>query len=181
MSPRSRRWRLARAPSTGPKTPRRMKSLARRAARLMDEELFNGAYYEQRVQWGPARHLVRRKDGGVTPDSNEMLRLQKAEGPKYQYGPGCLSDGVIGAWMARIYGVETPLNGENVRGTLRSIFAHNFKADLSDHACPSAPATRWVTNPACCFARGRAAPSRRCRSCTATRRGRASSTRSPRI
>ena len=38
-----------------------------------------------------------------------MQKLLKEEGPKYQYGNGCISDGVIGVWMARTYGIDTPL------------------------------------------------------------------------
>jgi len=71
--------------------------------------------------------------------SSEMQRLLKREGPKYQYGAGCLSDGVIGAWMARVYGIDTPLAPEKVRSTLQSIFTHNFKADLSQHANAQRP------------------------------------------
>ena len=68
-----------------------------------------------------------------------MQQLLKREGPKYQYGRGCLSDGVIGAWMARIYGIETPLAQKNVRSALHSIFTHNFKTDLSEHANAQRP------------------------------------------
>ena len=68
-----------------------------------------------------------------------MQRLLKREGPRYQYGSGCLSDGVIGAWMARTYGIETPLAQKNVRSTLQAIFKHNFKNDLSDHANAQRP------------------------------------------
>lgn len=32
--------------------------------------------------------------------SEEAREILDAEGPKYQYGHGCLSDGVIGSWMA---------------------------------------------------------------------------------
>jgi hypothetical protein len=75
----------------------------------------------------------------VDEHSSEMQRLLKREGPKYQYGSGCLSDGVIGAWMARIYGIETPLAREHVRSALRAIFKNNFKTDLSQHANAQRP------------------------------------------
>jgi uncharacterized protein (DUF608 family) len=114
--------------------------LAERAARFLDQELFNGEYYQQKVQWENLRETsFAEKMAQVDESSNETLRLQKAEGPKYQYGSGCLSDGIIGAWMAEIYGVSTPLNGDNVRQTLRAIFQHNFKSDLSQHVCLQRP------------------------------------------
>ncbi len=119
--------------------------LAARGAKLLDDELFNGEYYQQQVTWQGLRDrsfaeaMARVTDDGDEAHGDEALRLLKAEGPKYQYGSGCLSDGVIGAWMAQIYGVETPLNRENVRRTLQAIFRHNFKSDLFDHACLQRP------------------------------------------
>ena len=68
-----------------------------------------------------------------------MEKLLKREGPKYQYGTGCLSDGVIGIWMAQMYGVETPLSREKVKSTLQAIFKNNFKTDLSQHANAQRP------------------------------------------
>ena len=68
-----------------------------------------------------------------------MSALLKAEGPKYQYGSGCISDGVIGAWMAQTYGIPTSISLENIKSHLRSIFRHNFKTDLFDHACLQRP------------------------------------------
>lgn len=116
--------------------------IAERSARYLDGELFNGEYYEQRVQWEGLRDtsfadmLAKLPtDGSI----DEMSALLKAEGPKYQYGIGCISDGVIGAWMTKIYGVETPLDMENVRAHLRSVFKYNFKEDLFDHACLQRP------------------------------------------
>ncbi len=75
----------------------------------------------------------------VDEGSSEMQKLLKREGPKYQYGNGCLSDGVLGAWMAGIYGINTPLAQEKVRQTLQAIFKHNFKTDLSQHANAQRP------------------------------------------
>lgn len=75
----------------------------------------------------------------VGDQSSEMQKLLKREGPKYQYENGCISDGVIGAWMARIYGIDTPLARENVRSTLRAVFKQNFKTDLSQHANAQRP------------------------------------------
>ncbi|HTS35950.1 MAG TPA: GH116 family glycosyl hydrolase [Candidatus Solibacter sp.] len=114
--------------------------LARRCARFMEEQLFNGEYFQQNVQ-----HIGLRDTSfaaivsQVDEHSSEMQRLLKREGPKYQYGSGCLSDGVIGAWMARIYGIDTPLARDKVQKTLQAIFKHNFEADLSRHANAQRP------------------------------------------
>jgi len=114
--------------------------LANRCARFMDEQLFNGEYYAQRVQYQGLRDQSFAKlVASVNETSSEMQQLLKREGPKYQYGTGCLSDGVIGAWMARIYGIETPLAPDHVRAALQAIFQHNFKTDLSQHANAQRP------------------------------------------
>ena len=89
----------------------------------------------------------------VDDKSSEMQQLLKREGPKYQYGSGCLSDGVIGAWMARTYGIETPLARNNVRSTLQAIFKHNFKTDLSEHANAQRPGYAMGHEPGCSCAR----------------------------
>ncbi len=109
--------------------------LAHRCARFMEEHLFNGEYFQQKVQYLGLRNTsFATMVAQVDEHSGEMQRLLKREGPKYQYGNGCLSDGVIGAWMARIYGIDTPIAHENVRKTLQAIFKHNFKTDLGLHA-----------------------------------------------
>jgi len=114
--------------------------LAHRCAAFIDEQLFNGEYYQQKVQYLDLHDTsFAATVAHVDSNSSEMQQLLKREGPKYQYGSGCLSDGVIGAWMARIYGIETPLARNNVRSMLQAIFRQNFKTDLSDHANAQRP------------------------------------------
>ncbi len=116
--------------------------LAAKSAAYMDAHLFNGEYYVQNVQWEGLRDASFATEmAGLRGKSqlSEMDSLLLAEGPKYQYGNGCISDGVIGAWMAEIYGVQTPLSQDNVRSHLRALYRHNFKRDLSEHACVQRP------------------------------------------
>jgi hypothetical protein len=114
--------------------------LTKRCARFMDEELFNGEYYQQKVQYLGLRNVsFANTVAQVDYKSSEMQRLLKREGPKYQYGTGCLSDGVIGIWMARTYGIDIPLDSKKVRSTLQAIFEHNFKTDLSMHVNTQRP------------------------------------------
>ncbi len=114
--------------------------LAQRCSRFMDGQLFNGTYYQQKVEYlGLQDTSFANSVAHVDGKSSELQQLQKREGPKYQYGGGCLSDGVVGAWMARTYGIETSLTRKNVRSTLQAIFENNFKTDLSEHACAQRP------------------------------------------
>jgi hypothetical protein len=64
----------------------------------------------------------------------EEAHLYKSEGPKYQYGHGCISNGLFGVHLAALCGLETPLQKEHVLSALSSIFAYNFKPTLWGHA-----------------------------------------------
>ncbi len=117
-------------------------TLAERSAKFIDSELFNGEYYEHKVQWEGLRDTSFANMLAALPTDesiDEMSALLRDEGPKYQYGIGCISDGVIGAWMSKIYGIETALSMENVKSHLRAVFKYNFKTDLFEHACLQRP------------------------------------------
>jgi hypothetical protein len=58
---------------------------------------------------------------------------QREGNPKYQYGAGCLSDQMIGAWMARVCGLGLLCDETHTRQTLESIFRYNFRRSLLDH------------------------------------------------
>jgi uncharacterized protein (DUF608 family) len=114
--------------------------LAQRCSHFLDDQLFNGEYYQQKVEYQGLRDTSFASSVAHVHDkSSEMQQLLKREGPRYQYGSGCLSDGVIGAWMARMYGIQTPLARKNVRSALQAIFKNNFKTDLSEHANAQRP------------------------------------------
>lgn len=116
------------------------RELARLCAANLRIALFNGEYFIQRIEWEnlrdqSIRDAIEREGGAETPEAN-LLRM---EGPKYQYGSGCLSDGVIGLWMAELYGLDVaPLRVE-MRSHLESVHRHNFRPDLSEHACTQRP------------------------------------------
>jgi hypothetical protein len=106
----------------------------------MEAELWNGEYFVQRIQWqglhagDPTQALAMHTD--YSPEAQALLR---EEGPKYQYGRGCLSDGVVGAWLAACCGVEELLDREMVASHLLAVHKYNHRKDLSDHANPQRP------------------------------------------
>jgi uncharacterized protein (DUF608 family) len=109
--------------------------LAQKGAKYLDQTLFNGEYYEQKVAFTGLRDTsFSQLVAGIQEDAPAELKLLKKEGPKYQYGSGCLSDGVIGAWLARMCGLESPQLPENVSHSLKSIFQYNFRETLWEHA-----------------------------------------------
>jgi uncharacterized protein (DUF608 family) len=70
----------------------------------MDKELWNGEYYRQKV---------------AVPDEYS-----------YQYGEGCLSDQLLGQWMAHVVGLGYVLPADHVKTALRSVYQYNFCEDL---------------------------------------------------
>jgi hypothetical protein len=115
-------------------------ALRERGVRRMEEELFDGEYFIQKIQW----KNLRAKDptemqsmvGAYSPEARALL---EKEGPKYQYGTGCLSDGVLGAWLAEVCGVGPVLDPKKVTSHVQAVHRHNLKPDLSAHANPQRP------------------------------------------
>ena len=108
----------------------------------LENELFNGEYFIQEVKWqglkspDPTSLEIRSIGGGYSTEASELL---KKEGPKYQYGNGCISDGVLGNWIGEMSFVDNLLDPEKVRSHLLSVHKYNFKTDLSDHVNPQRP------------------------------------------
>ncbi|MFZ1057012.1 MAG: GH116 family glycosyl hydrolase, partial [Opitutaceae bacterium] len=114
--------------------------LARGTARI-NRDLYNGEYFYQRTEWKNLRAKVddansKSYGGHYSPEASELL---EREGPKYQYGTGCLSDGVLGAWLSTACGAAAVLDPDKIRSHLVSVYRHNFKPDLSAHANPQRP------------------------------------------
>jgi uncharacterized protein (DUF608 family) len=91
----------------------------------MDAKLYNGEYYEQHIDLEAVNHSPMKTD--------ISLGGQREGNPKYQYGAGCLSDQLIGAWMARVCGIGHLFDEAHTKQTLQSIFRYNFRSSLRDH------------------------------------------------
>jgi uncharacterized protein (DUF608 family) len=104
-------------------------------------ELFNGEYFIQRIEWKQlrAKSPLENKEtmDGYSP---EAMAVVEREGPKYQYGTGCLSDGVLGSWLALMCGVGPVLDPAKVNAHLQAVHRYNLKHDLSGFANPQRPA-----------------------------------------
>ena len=110
------------------------KDLAAKGRAFTETELFNGEYFIQKIQW----------TGLKAPDptqlvswsvnySDEAKALLEKEGPKYQYGNGCLSDGVWGAMLAWACGLEEPLDPAMIKSHLISVHKYNLNHSLINH------------------------------------------------
>jgi hypothetical protein len=113
-------------------------ALAAKGRAYCDRHLWNGRYYIQKVQVKGLK-AARQLKSKLAGYSEEALALFDKEGPKYQYGSGCLTDGVLGAWHTDLYGLPHALTVGKTKRHLASIFRHNFKRSLQGHANPQRP------------------------------------------
>ena len=113
--------------------------LYQKARLTLETKLYNGEYFEQHIQWQGLQAkdpLIAAKTSFSTNYSPEALQILQTEGPKYQYGKGCLSDGMLGAWMAQVCGLAAPLYQAQITSHLQAVYKYNFKSDLSDYSNP---------------------------------------------
>ncbi len=114
--------------------------LLERGAAKAESDLFNGEYFIQRIEWKNlrAQNPLENKSmvGSYSP---EAVAIFEKEGPKYQYGNGCLADGVLGSWLALVCGVGQVIDRRKVVSHLRAVHRYNLKRDLSDFANPQRP------------------------------------------
>lgn len=114
--------------------------LLQKGQQYMQTTLYDGEYFIQQIEWNGLRARSPLEDPAAKNNySAEALELLKKEGPKYQYGKGCLSDGVLGDWISRMCGMKGILDQEKVTSHLRSVYQYNFKKNLNDHVNPQRP------------------------------------------
>jgi uncharacterized protein (DUF608 family) len=104
--------------------------------RAVETDLFNGEYFIQHIKWKELRAPSPLKGKNLSP---ETIALTEKEGPRYQYGGGCLADGVVGAWLALVCGLGQVMAPAKVASHLRAVYGYNLKPDLSDFANPQRP------------------------------------------
>lgn len=99
--------------------------LLAKSKNYMENKLYNGEYFIQNIQWtglqspDPIELAKKHWDNDYSEEARELLLK---EGPKYQYGKGCLSDGIIGCWMSLVAGLNEPIESSKVRSHLNSIY-----------------------------------------------------------
>jgi hypothetical protein len=118
------------------------KTLFGKGQKMLESELYNGEYFIQKikVEGLEASDPVAASKIGINMSySPEAIALLQKEGPKYQYGNGCLSDGILGAWLGKMAGLDDFIESEKVTSHLNSVYKYNLKTDLSDHVNPQRP------------------------------------------
>jgi uncharacterized protein (DUF608 family) len=114
-------------------------ALATAGKAFLESTLFNGEYFTQKIEWDTLRAadpVEASKTGIGMSYSPEAKALLEKEGPKYQYGEGCLADGIIGEWMAWAAGLDPIVDPAKTESHVVAVHRHNFLSDLSRHANP---------------------------------------------
>ncbi|MDH5705313.1 MAG: non-lysosomal glucosylceramidase, partial [Candidatus Aminicenantes bacterium] len=114
-----------------------------KGSKQYDSLLWNGEYYIQKVDVmeglvvpeylrTPEKKCENPACKGKESPGGRKDALEKGDiVPKYQYGEGCLSDQLLGQYLAHAAGLGYVLPKENVDKAVKSIFQYNFLKDLS--------------------------------------------------
>ncbi len=107
----------------------------------LETNLYDGEYFFQDIEYKnlKAQNPATAKSFGGDY-SAEAIEILKKEGPKYQYGKGCLSDGILGAWIGSMCGLPTFVDYKKVSSHLLAVHKYNLKTSLKEHANPQRPA-----------------------------------------
>lgn len=102
------------------------RSVFEKGSHWVDENLYNGEYYIQIVQGV--------KDLSSAPKGLILgMGSKDPANPDFQVGTGCLTDQLLGQYMAHVVGLGYLLDSEHVRKAMNSIYKYNFKNNLFDH------------------------------------------------
>ncbi len=99
------------------------RELREKGSKWMDENLFNGRYYIQKIQ--PPKGDVLRMTTLSEEYRNPTLR--------FQVGNGCLIDQLVGQYKANRAGLGDLLDRSHIRTALEHIFKYNYRANFRDH------------------------------------------------
>jgi len=121
-------------------------SLLKQGAALYDEKLWGKDYYVQDVYVLKGLQVPKHLISPEGEECNSDCECKKTPGDKkpaldtsmvnvkYQYGKGCLSDQLLGQYLAHAVGLGHVLNPDHVRTAANSIFKYNFKKRMTDFA-----------------------------------------------
>ncbi len=110
-----------------PGAAREYRRLFQQGSRWIDENLFNGEYYVQKIGSIPKDEVAKGLIEGAGSASTEN--------PTFQLGDGCLVDQLVGQYFAQVAGLGLLLDPQHVHKALQSIYQYNYKRTLFDHEC----------------------------------------------
>ncbi len=113
------------------------KELYGKGRKYMETRLFNGKYFYQEIRWKNLKAAYPAGRKSAIPE--EARKFIAREGPLYQYGKGCLSDGILGDWIANVCGLNNVVDKKKVKKHLLSVYRYNFRKTLVKHSNPQRP------------------------------------------
>jgi uncharacterized protein (DUF608 family) len=96
-----------------------------------DANLWNGEYYEQRVNARASEGDPYRRPAAGMGDG-----VGAAGEPKYQYGNGCLADQLLGQLFAEMLELGDLYESAHLDAAAHAVFRHNWQTGFFDHANP---------------------------------------------
>lgn len=100
------------------------------SGRKKTEELFNGSYYQQKIDLHDEQIL------DPYPDAREKYWNDEAGQIKYQIGDGCEIDQLLGQWHADICGLGELFDPAHVQTALENLYKNNFKSSVREFYNP---------------------------------------------
>jgi non-lysosomal glucosylceramidase len=91
-----------------------------------DAHLFNGEYYEHRIQ-------LPKSASDIAPSLLIGMGASDPTQPDFQLGAGCLVDQLVGQFMAHVCGLGYLADPVHIRRALESIRRYNHRDGLTDH------------------------------------------------
>ncbi|MBP0904155.1 GH116 family glycosyl-hydrolase [Mariniflexile gromovii] len=104
--------------------------LYEKGSKWMDENLFNGEYYEQHIQPPMSADNVAPSLIGATGGDKGV----DLTSPDFQLGKGVLVDQLVGQVFSHIVGLGYLAKEENIKKTLESIMKYNYVENMASHA-----------------------------------------------
>lgn len=99
------------------------RSLYEKGRTWIDDNLFNGEYYVQRIRGFRKDQISPGLVGGMGADDTEH--------PQFQVGEGCLIDQLVGQYLVDVGGLGALVDPGHIRKTLASILRYNAKPSMA--------------------------------------------------
>lgn len=108
--------------------------LYQRGKEWVDNNLFNGEYYEQKIDLTNKSLLENYNDGKplVGKDAIDAYWNEEAGQIKYQIANGSSIDQVVAQWHANISGLGEIFDKDKTKSALEAIYKYNFKKSMRD-------------------------------------------------
>jgi len=117
------------------KKAKEYKKIYQEGSKQYDSLLWNGEYFIQIVDVMEGLVVPEHLRSPVKSRTNPECEGKESPGdvvPKYQYGEGCLSDQLLGQYLAHVVGLGYVLDKDHVDKAMESIFRYNFHQRLED-------------------------------------------------